>query len=74
MPKTAAIQLEKFAGQQTLNVRVPSDITEKEFARLGKPIIDIIKGHTGCTCLSGIIRVVLEEDMREAIMVQLSEK
>ena len=71
MAKVASVQLEKFAGRQTLNVRVPSDVNEKDFARLGKSIVDVIKGQTGCTCLSGIIRVVLEDEMRDAITVQL---
>jgi hypothetical protein len=71
MPKVASVQLEKFTGRQTLNVTVPADINEKDFARLGKSIIDVIKGHTGCTCLSGIIRVVLIDEMRDAIQVQL---
>ena len=71
MPRAASVQLEKFAGQQTLNVRVPSDVNEKDFARLGKSIVDVIKGHTGCTCLSGIIRVVIQDEMKDAINVQL---
>ena len=71
MPKVASVQLEKFAGRQSLNVRVPHDINEKDFARLGKSIVDVIKGHTGCACLSGIIRVVIEDEMQDAIQVQL---
>ncbi len=71
MAKVATVELDKFAGRQNLNVRVPPDINEKDFARLGKSIFDVIKGHTGCNCLSGIIRVVLEDEMQDAIRVQL---
>jgi hypothetical protein len=71
MARAAAIKLEKFAGRQTLNVSVPHDIGDKDFGRLGKSIIEVIRGHTGCNCLSGIIRVVLEDDMADAIRVEL---
>jgi hypothetical protein len=71
MPRAASVKLERFAGRQTLSVSVPHDIGEKDFGRLGKSIVDIIKGHTGCNCLSGIIRVVLEDDMQDAIRVEL---
>ncbi|MDX6383008.1 MAG: hypothetical protein QOK48_581, partial [Blastocatellia bacterium] len=53
MPRAASVKLERFAGRQTLSVSVPHDIGEKDFGRLGKSIVDIIKGHTGCNCLSG---------------------
>ena len=72
MAKTAQLQLEKFAGRQSLNVRVPSDVNDRDFAKLGKSIFELIKGHTGCNCLSGIIRVVLEDDMQDAIRVELN--
>lgn len=71
MARAASLKLEKYAGHQTLSVSVPHDIGEKDFGRLGKSIVEIIKGHTGCNCLSGIIRVVLEDDMQDAIRVEL---
>lgn len=70
MGRSAALQLERFAGKQTLNVRVPSDTNEKDLGKLSKSIIEVIRGHTGCNCLSGIIRVVLEDDMQDAIRVE----
>jgi len=69
--RTAALQLEKIVGRQTLNVSVPRDITEKDFARLGKSIVETIRNHTGCNCLSGVIDVVLRDDLRGAINVEL---
>jgi hypothetical protein len=71
MARAASLKLEKSAGHQTLNVSVPHDIGEKDFGRLGKSIVELIKAHTGCNCLSGIIRVVLEDDMQDAIRVEL---
>ena len=70
MARSSTLQFEK-APRQSLSVRVPSDVGEKDFARLGKSILEIIKSHTGCNCLSGTVRVVLEDDMRDAIHVEL---
>jgi hypothetical protein len=69
--RVAALQLEKVIGRQTLNVSVPRDIGEKDFARLGKSILEIIRNHTGCNCMSGVIDVVLRDDLRGAINVEL---
>ena len=69
--RVAALQLEKVVGRQTLNVSVPRDIGDKDFGRLGKSIIEVIRNHTGCNCLSGVIDVVLRDDLRGAINVEL---
>jgi hypothetical protein len=69
--RAAAINLEKLVGRQTLNVVVPRDVTDKDFARLGKSIVDVIRNHTGCNCLSGVIDVVLRDDLQGAISVNL---
>jgi hypothetical protein len=71
--RTARLKLEKVGGLQVLNARVPRDITSKDFVRLGDEIIRIIKGQTGCTCLSGVIPVVFDTDFAEAIDVRLAE-
>jgi len=54
-----------------LTCRVPRDVTERDFAHLGKSIIDVIKGHTGCACLSGVIDVILTGDFIDPIRVEL---
>ncbi len=69
--RVAMLQLEKLVGRQTLNVRVPREIAANDFARLGKSIVDIIHSHTGCNCLSGVIDVVLKDELQEAIRVEL---
>jgi hypothetical protein len=69
--RVAALNLEKLVGRQTLNLTVPRDVNEKDFARLGKSIIDVIRNHTGCNCLSGVIDVVIKDDLRGAINVDL---
>jgi hypothetical protein len=69
--RNANLQLEKLVGRQSLHVAVPRDTTEKDFARLGKSIIEVIRGHTGCSCLSGVIDVIVTGDLNEAIRVEL---
>ena len=69
--KVAELELGKLVGRQTLSVRVPRDITENDFAKLGESIIDVIRNHTGCSCLSGMIDVVIHEDFQEALRVEL---
>jgi hypothetical protein len=69
--RVASLQLEKLVGRQTLNVRVPRDIGANDFTRLGKSIIDVVRSHTGCNCLSGVIDVVLKDELRDAINVEL---
>jgi len=69
--RRASLQLEKLVGRQTLNVRVPRDVSDKDFARLGRSIIEVIRNHTGCACLSGVIDVILKDDLQDAINVEL---
>ena len=73
MARVSTLQLEKAGGRQTLNISVPNDIGSKpdDFAHLGKQIVAVIKNHTGCSCLSGNIRVVLEDEMADAIRVEM---
>ena len=71
LSRNANLQLEKLVGRQSLHVSVPRDVTDKDFGRLGKSIIDVIKGHTGCSCLSGVIDVIVTGDFTNAINVDL---
>jgi len=55
----------------TLSIGVPHDAREQDFAAIGKATLGLIHNLTGCNCLSGRIRVVLEDDWSEVINVQL---
>ncbi len=68
--RVAELQLEKLIGRQTLNIRVPRDLEVENFAQLGESILEIIKNHTGCACLSGVVDIVLQEQFQEAIRVE----
>jgi hypothetical protein len=69
--KVAELELGKLVGRQTLSVRVPREISANDFAKIGESIIEVIRNHTGCTCLSGAIDVVFHEDFQEALRVEL---
>ena len=71
LSRNASLQLEKLVGRQTLHVSVPRDVSDKDFAKLGKSVIEVIKGHTGCSCLSGVIDLIVTGDFTDAIRVEL---
>jgi hypothetical protein len=71
LSRNASLQLEKLVGRQSLHVTVPREVTDKDFAKIGKSIIDVIRGHTGCSCLSGVIDVIVTGDFTDAINVEL---
>ena len=58
-------------GKRLLSVSVPGKITAKEFDLLGRSIYDQIKRLTGCPCFSGLISVVLHDQMADTIKVDL---
>ena len=72
--RAAMLQLEKLVGRQSLHVSVPRQVVATDFSKLGKSIIDLIRDHTGCSCLSGVIDVVLRNDLQDAIRVDLGRQ
>lgn len=66
------IQRDPELATATISVAVPRDIGDREFAHLHKPIIERIRDITGCPCLSGRVRVVLEDQFNEVIQVDLA--
>ncbi|MFO1158689.1 MAG: hypothetical protein U1E60_07605 [Reyranellaceae bacterium] len=59
----------------TRAVRVlhPGKLTPDDMGRINKQLVDVIKGLTGCSCLSGIIDVIWERDFDHVLEVQLGE-
>jgi hypothetical protein len=66
-----AARLDVGEGQRLLSVGVPGKITEKEFNVLGRSIYEQIKKLTGCPCLSGVISVVLHDQFKDTVKVNL---
>jgi hypothetical protein len=72
MPRKASLQLNSKEKPTVLRVSLPPKITEPELARLNEFIVkNIIFPHTGCTCLSGTINVLIESVYQEAIQVDV---
>jgi hypothetical protein len=71
--RQATLQLENSPSGQVLKARVPSDLTEKDFAAVGSAAFGLIRKLTGCNCMSGRISFVVEENFADVIRVQLNE-
>jgi hypothetical protein len=71
--RTATLQLNNVEHPTVLKVTLPRKITRDELNVLinEKIVNDIIKLHTGCTCLSGTINVLIESVYQDAIQVDL---
>jgi hypothetical protein len=71
--RTATIQLNNKENPTLVKVSLPHKITEPELSTLihEKIVKDIVFRHTGCTCLSGRINVLLESEFQEALQVDL---
>jgi hypothetical protein len=69
--RAAHLKLTSGADGHVLTASVPGDVTEGDFNHLGRSILGLIKRQTGCNCLSGRIKVVLQEDFSEVVRVDL---
>jgi hypothetical protein len=74
MAREATLRLNSKDKPTLLRVALPPKITRDELTKLTTHIVDdIIHRHTGCTCLSGTIAVVFDNnELKEAITVKLS--
>ena len=69
-PMTTVMQLDHAKHPTLLRVTVPKGIPAEKFAQLNQEIIEkVIKGHTGCTCLSGTINVLFESNWEQPMQV-----
>jgi len=75
MARTATLHLNNKDNPTVVLVSLPTKITRDELSHLiNVGIVDnIIARHTGCTCLSGTINVLIESEFREAIQVDLAK-
>jgi len=71
--RTATLQLNNRENPTVLKVTLPKKITRDELNILinEKIVNDIIARHTGCTCLSGTINVLIESVYQDAMQVEL---
>lgn len=72
--RSARILLDKKGSTRAVRVLHPGKLTPDDMLRIDKILVnDVIKGLTGCSCLSGIIDVLWERDFERVIEVELGE-
>jgi len=60
------------ASNRAVRVSHPGKLTPNEIAKINDVLInDVIKGLTGCACLSGTIDVIWERNFDRVLNVQL---
>jgi hypothetical protein len=71
--RTATLHLNNNEHPTFVRVSLPHKITEAELSTLiNEGIVkNIISRHTGCTCLSGTISVLIESVFQQAVQVNL---
>lgn len=70
--RRATLRLNNKEKPTVLRVTLPHRITGPELTKLNEHIVaEIIRPHTGCTCLSGTINVLFESQYQEAMQVEL---
>ena len=72
--RVATLHLNNKEHPTMLRVQLPTKITQSELTKLINESIvkDIVARHTGCTCLSGTINVLIESVFQEAVHVDLA--
>lgn len=73
--RAATLHLNNNQNPTFVRVQLPSKITPAELSVLINDAIvkDIVSKHTGCTCLSGTINVLIESVFQEAVQVDLAK-
>ena len=70
--RTATIQLNDSARPTLVRVSLPPRITEQELSHLTDHIVqNVVRPHTGCSCLSGVISVLMESEFQQAVNVNV---
>ncbi len=70
--RAAHISFGDKGDTRAVRVSYPGRLTGPEVGRIEKALVeDVIKGLTGCACLSGIIPVIWEQDYAKTIEVNL---
>ena len=69
----ATLKLLNGPEGQVLTARVPTDITDEDFAIVGTRALGLIRRLTGCNCMSGRISFVVEDNFADVIQVDLGK-
>jgi hypothetical protein len=70
--RMARISMGVKGDLRAVRVSHPGKLTPNEIAQIDKVLVnDVIKGLTGCACLSGTIDVIWERQFERVLDVQL---
>lgn len=70
--RTAHIFVGEKGATRAVRVSHPGKLSPAEIHRIDEVLVnDVIKGLTGCACLSGTIDVIWEKDFEKILEVQL---
>lgn len=69
--RVAHLKLSHGPDGSVLTASVPHDFTGDDFTHLGKSILAQVHRLTGCNCMSGRIKVVIEDNFHDVIQVDL---
>ena len=69
----ARILVGEKGTNRAVRVLHPGRLTPDDMGRIDRQLVEVIKGLTGCSCLSGIIDVIWERDFDHVLEVQLGE-
>ncbi len=68
--RAATLRVDKHETGPVLTARVPTELSADEFAKVAERGYDLIHRLTGCNCLSGRIKFVVEENWADTIRVE----
>lgn len=70
--RTAQILVGEKGTNRAVRVLHPGRLTPDDMSRINKILVeDVIKGLTGCACLSGVIDVIWEKEFDQVLDVKL---
>jgi hypothetical protein len=70
--RQARILVAEKGSNRAVRVFHPGKLTSEDMKRINDVLVNkVIKGLTGCACLSGIIDVIWERDFEQVLDVQL---
>ena len=71
--RIAQVTVQKGRAGSTVTAYLPPKPGTKELAALNEVLINkVIKGLTGCPCLSGLVDVILHDDLADSINIDLA--
>jgi len=68
----AELKMSNGPSGQILTASVPSNISDEDFAVVGRSALGLIRRLTNCNCMSGRISFVVEEHFADVIRVELN--